>query len=403
MKIFLGFSEVANIVSNYKKGFEKLGHDTFTVVFSKNKYYPNAEYDVVLSDSIISGTIFPALLNKMLSSLIIRTKTFFFFIRALLTCEIFYYNTGGHILPFALDYKLIKIFNKKLVIIFLGSEIRHWYLYQKELEGLGYANLYEQCIKTYKEQSFGSYLDKARRVNLAEKYSNLILSQPGFAQLQRLPYLRATPGLLLEEYTFNIPERAVPIIVHAPSSRGVKGTEFVIAALEKLRREGIEFEFRLIENLPNHELLELLSKVDIVIDELNSDTIGVLSSEAMATGNAVISSYIIELAKVPVPCPVINSNKFSIYEDVKQLILDIPLRVSLANEGKDYVNRHHDIQKNINRELSFLNSKTLKSFDFTPANDQLRGVPEDIMEEERAERRSNLAEKFREYFKVKGN
>ena len=41
----------------------------------------------------------------------------------------------------------------------------------------------------------------------------------------------------------------VPKVLHAPSHRGVKGTRFVIDAVERLEVRGVPFEFRLVEGL----------------------------------------------------------------------------------------------------------------------------------------------------------
>lgn len=381
-KIFIGYSEVANFIQSYKKGFEALGYSTYTLVGKKNKYYPDAKYDAVMEDLIQTASFWPPMIKNVIKSFKVRFNNSVIFIKALFTCDIFYYNTGGHLLPFYLDYKLIKFFNKKLVVLYLGSEIRHWYPYKQEMKLLGYDELFATCIETYKQQRYGSFKDKLLNIKAGERYADLILSQPGLAQLQRRPYLKVTVGLYLSEYLANIPSREVPLIVHAPSSRGIKGTEFVIEALGKLNAEGIKFEFRLIENMTNSELMKLLNEADIVIDELNSDTIGVLSTEAMATGNAVLTGYIADYVKIPLPCPVLNTNRTNIYENIKKLIVDIPLREQLAKDGVEYVAIHHDIKKVVARDLEFLYSTDEKVYDFVPSFYKTCTIPKEIIEGE---------------------
>lgn len=370
VKIFLGISEIANFINSYRKGFEALGHSTYTVVGFRNRYYPNARYDVVLSENKTLSWEGGRLAGKIYNSLRSRIFIAFIFFKALVTCDVFYYNTGGNILPFRLDYMLIKLFRKKLAVIFLGSEIRHWYLYQKELEALGFDELFATCIEAYRNQNFGTYAEKIERVQAAEAYADIVLSQPGFAQLQTKPYYRATVGLYLPEYGFAAHGRKKPLLVHAPSARGVKGTEFVEEALDRLKLEGIEFDFKLIENMPNHELIQLLIEADIVIDELNSDTIGVLSTEAMATGNAVLTGYMAELVKVPQPCPVLNTNRLNVYDHIKTLILDVDLRTELAHSGRKYVEQHHDITQIAAKELHWMFlPKQDRQYDFIPTFD----------------------------------
>jgi len=382
LRIFIGFSEIANFVNSYKKGFEALGYKTYTVVGHSNKYYPNARYDVVLSEKNQFFRQIPGLLGRFLRSFNARLCAAFIFFKALARCQIFYYNTGGNILPFRLDYWFIKLFRKKLVVIFLGSDIRHWYLYQLDLERLGYDELFAPCIEAYRKQDFGKLKDKLERVNAAEAFADLILSQPGFAQLQTKPYNRVNVGLFLPDYGFAVPGRKHPLIVHAPSARGVKGTEFVEEAIQRLVKEGFIFDFRLIENMPNHKLLDLLVESDIVIDELNSDTIGVLSTEAMATGNAVLTSFMADFVKIPKTCPVQNTNRFNIYENLKRLIIDIDFRCSLANEGRKYVEMHHDICNLAVNELAWLASLN-KSYDFKPHFTIKKSIIDYILKKER--------------------
>lgn len=381
-RIFIGFSEVANFINAYRIGFEALGYKTFTVVGFRNKYYPHAHYDIVLSERNQWFRQTPGFLGRILRSLSARFTIAKVFFKALLCCQVFYYNTGGNALPFRLDYFLIKLFRKKLVVVFLGSEIRHWFLYKKDLEKFGYDQLFASCIEAYRLQNFGNLNQKHERVASAEAYADMILSQPGFAQLQTKPYNRVTVGLYLPDYDFLIPARKRPLIVHAPSSRGIKGTEFVEEALGKLAAEGVEFDFRLIENMPNRELLELLVESDIVIDELNSDTVGVLSTEAMATGNAVLTGYMADFVKVPLPCPVQNTNRLTIYENLKLLILDIELRCALAKQGRVYVEKHHDIRKIAESQLKWL-YKDEKKHDFYPHFNARNPLPIDVLSAEK--------------------
>jgi glycosyltransferase involved in cell wall biosynthesis len=384
IKIFIGFSEIANFINSYKKGFEAIGYTTFTVTNSRNKYYPKAKYDIVLSEIKGKNVFTKGILGKIWRSLHARVSCTLIFFRALLTCQVFYYNTGGNILPFRLDYILIRLFKKKLVIVFLGSEIRHWYLYKKEIEKMGFGEMFATCIEAYKNQKFSNYFDKLERVKAAETYANLILSQPGYGQLQTKPYMRVTVGLYLPDYNFVISSRRRPLIVHAPTARGIKGTEYIIDAVNRLNLEGYEFDFKLIENMANHDLIKLLENSDIVIDELNSDTIGVLSTEAMATGNAVLTGYLSDFVKVPIPCPVINSNRFNIYENLKKLLIDEEYRKQLSTQGRVYVETHHNIEKIAARELKWLFSK-LNSFnyDFIPNSNYIYSIPSEIINAEK--------------------
>lgn len=383
-RIFLGFTEVANFINTYRKGFEAIGYNTYSVVDCRNKYYPTASYDVVLSELDKRDIKFEGFIGKVWQAVLKRAVIRLYFFKALFTCDIFYYISGGNVLPFQLDYLLIRLFRKKLVVVFLGSDVRHWYLYKVEMDTLGYSEVFSVVVQGFRKQT-SSLAIKESLVRAAEKYANLILSQAGYAQLQSKPYCRTTVGLFLSEYGFEVPGRERPLIVHAPSSRGLKGTKFIIEALEKLKREGLHFEFRLIENMANEDLIKLLISSDIVIDELYSDTIGVLSAEAMATGNAVLTGYISELAGVPLPCPVVNTNQLNVYENVKKLILDLDYRKNLAHLGRPYVETHNDITKTALREVTWLEmDEDIRKYDFIPHFDSNIILPDFVLTEEKS-------------------
>jgi glycosyltransferase involved in cell wall biosynthesis len=81
-----------------------------------------------------------------------------------------------------------------------------------------------------------------------------------------------------------------PLVIHAPTHRGVKGTRFVVEAVDKLRREGIRFRFQLIEGLPHNEARKLFERADLLIDQLWLGWYGGLAVELMALGRPVVSN-----------------------------------------------------------------------------------------------------------------
>jgi len=386
MRAFIGISEIANLVHSYRAGFEQLGWDTYTVIGLHNPLYPRNRYDVVLSDYIgAQGDALQGLsLRRVVQSLKARYYSYRFFLKALRTCDLFVYNTGGSLLPFYLDYALIKMLGKRLVIMFVGSEIRHWYAYEREMNALGRAESVRPFVEAIKDQRYGSYRQILRRIAAAERFADLILSQPGHGQLQTRPYMRVAVALDLREFQFNVPCHDTPLVLHAPSSRGIKGTEFVLEAVQRLKAEGVRFDFRLIERIPHHQVVELLCESDIVVDELFSDTIGVLSTEAMATGNAVLTSYLPEYARVPDGCPVLNVDKDSLVERLRHVIVDAPGRHALAERGRRYVEQHHDAADVARRILAWLQPGGIAAFDFVPAFYRNFTMPEDILRAERS-------------------
>jgi hypothetical protein len=394
MRVFVGVSEVANFVANYATGFRALGFPTYTVVGQCNPFYSRSSYDEVLSEALESPRRASVLPPRVTRSVRSRLAALASFSRVVRRCDLFIYNTGGSLLPAYLDYRLIKRAGKKLVVAFLGSEIRHWSAYKSEMTELGYFDRVRPFVEHIVHHNYGDYHQMRERVQQAERWADLILSQPGFAQLQAKPYMRVTAPLDLEKFTYAPRFREIPLVLHAPTSRGVKGTEHVLVAVDALRREGVQFEFRLIEKMPHEALCRLLEESDIVVDELYSDTVGVLSAEAMATGNVVLTSHFREFARVPADCPVLDVHAGTVTSRLRQAIVDRALRARLTSEGRSFVERHHDCRTIAKQILAWLEPGGIEAFDFTPTFQSRFQVPERVLRDERLESRRALRAKW---------
>lgn len=137
-------------------------------------------------------------------------------------------------------------------------------------------------------------------------------------------------------------------IAHAPSHRNVKGTEFILAALDKLQFEGFEFELVLVEGLGNNEAKKLYETADVVVDQLFAGWYGGLAVEAMALGKPVLV-YIRreDLKFIPsemaADLPFINVDPESIEEGLRQVLM-MPRHelLALAKRSRAYVERWHN-------------------------------------------------------------
>ena len=388
MRILLGFTDVANITANYEKGFRALGHQVFSVVWNKSYFYPDEEYSLVIDDrkpGEKDGDN-PLIYIKMALRMTRLVKA--------LNCDLFLMAAPA-MLPTQLYYPVLKLFGKKIITAFLGSDVRYWYAFAEEMRSYGVYEEMSPFFEYARTRSGGSYWDKQRTVRVAEKYSDIIVSCSDSGQLQIQPYIRGHVPLDLSEFRFNVPGRIKPLILHAPSVPEAKGTNVVLNAIKELQEEGLEFEFRLIEKMPHKELRNLLTEADIVIDELYSATIGGLSSEAMATGNVVLVRYMAEYSKVPPGCPAVNTTIFTLKENLRRVILNVEERKDLANRGRVFVETYNDNVKICKKLLNLLEQKDKIEYDFYPTFYKNFSVPEYILEEEKRETKSRRAEFFK--------
>jgi hypothetical protein len=391
MRIFIGLTDVANFTSIFANGFKALDHEVFTVVWNKSRFYPDSQYDLVI-DERVPGTKNNNKLQSYLKIILNLAQI----IRAI-NCDLFIIYAPA-VLPTGIIYPVLKLLGKKIITAFLGSDIRYWYAFAEEMKSL---NAHEEMLPFFeyvKNRTGGSYWDKHRTVKVAEKYSDLIITQPDYSQLLSRPYMRACVPLDLSTLTFNVPARPEPLILHAPSVPEAKGTDIVLRVIEELTAEGLRFQFRLIENMPNEDLCSLLSEADIVVDELYSVTVGGLSSESMATGNAVLTRYLADFSKVPPDCPAINTSIHTLKDNLRQIILDLELRKKAANAGRPYVEANNDNVKVCKNLLNWVEHKNALTYDFYPSFYKILTIPEQILTEEKLNTKKRRRELYKSLF-----
>src|SRR5690606_27897665 len=118
------------------------------------------------------------------------------------------------------------------------------------------------------EEPYSHLNTRLSNLRMAERHADAIFSLPFQSELAVRPYWHVQLPLDLSNYTCEVHDRDVPVIVHAPTRRNFKGTPAVLEALDRLREEGEQFELRLLENVPNKQVLKALTDADLVIDQL---------------------------------------------------------------------------------------------------------------------------------------
>ena len=149
-------------------------------------------------------------------------------------------------------------------------------------------------------------------------------------------------------------------IGHAPSHRGVKGTELILDSLELLKHKGFEFELVLVEGLSNAEAKERYKTVDVLVDQLFAGWYGGLAVEAMALGKPVVVYVRDEDLKFIPPemateLPFFRTTPDSI-ESVLREVLEMPRAqlLEVAERSRAYVERWHNpitIAKRIRKDI----------------------------------------------------
>ena len=182
----------------------------------------------------------------------------------------------------------------------------------------------------------------ASRLCAAALVSDLELAQhvrPFF----RTVYLVPTPLVLpIGAATGAASAGAGPLVFHAPSHRLVKGTATITAAMEAVA-ERVPLRSRTVSGVPREVVIEEMARADIVIDQLNSVTSGVLALEAMALGKPVLVQFNRELlAPFARDTPLVPVTAETLADELEALAREPERLARLGEAGRAFVARTHD-------------------------------------------------------------
>ena len=141
-------------------------------------------------------------------------------------------------------------------------------------------------------------------------------------------------------------QRAVPVVVHAPSRGGLKGSEVVDEVLGRLHRDGL-VEYRRLEGVAHSEVRNAFRTADVVVDSLRMGGYGVGACEAMAAGRLVLS-YVNEHARNMVQAligeqpPIWPADVGTLEAAVRAVLIDRAGARALAARGPAFVRLAHD-------------------------------------------------------------
>ena len=280
------------------------GVDATLVVFERYTLHPEADWSLDRPEGFLRRQLVQW---RALARLLPRT-------------DVFHFYFGLTLVPKSLQFPILRAFGKKSVFHYLGSDIRG-----KTPEQLAFGTRADA-------QVIGSY-DAIRWVPEAE------VIPPGFAVGSVAP---SPPS-----------DRARPLIVHAPSNRGRKGTDDVIAACV-----GLDADLELVEGLHHDEAFERYRAADIVVDQLNAGWYGLFAIECMALGKPVVTFLHDEALRrteeaFGVRVPLVHATKETLRDRLAELVAAGPAEWRrVGAESRAYVEAVHDVETIADRLLA---------------------------------------------------
>jgi hypothetical protein len=135
--------------------------------------------------------------------------------------------------------------------------------------------------------------------------------------------------------------------LRSSDERNVKGSKAVVEAVQRLRSEGMNVRLEFITNMPSKEVRFIQLQADVVVDQLNHGRYGANAREAMMLGRPTIchmNPLEPEGQKTPESiktCPLVSANERTVYNVLRDLLLDERKRVAVGLESRKFALKWH--------------------------------------------------------------
>jgi hypothetical protein len=269
------------------------------------------------------------------------------------------------------DLPLLRLFRKRVVVVFTGSDHRPPYLdgwFGARVATGDWAALARETRRV------------SERVHRAERYADEIVALPASSHFHTKPivdFLRiGIPFDVGAEPTVDPrgPFRGEGVrALHSPSNVGGKGTELIRAAIAELRAAGHAIDYHEIHRRPHREVLDALRACDFVVDEVYSDTpMAAFATEAAALGKpAVVTGYYAELIGDQLPPDDIPPSLFDLPERlrpaIERMVTDEVFRRELGERARRFVHERWTPAEVASRYLRVLEGDVPDEWRWDPA------------------------------------
>ena len=137
------------------------------------------------------------------------------------------------------------------------------------------------------------------------------------------------------------------IETRAREGRNIKGSGAVLAAVDRLRAEGVKVRIEFVTNVPSEDVRFIQVQADVIIDQLNYGRYGATAREALMLGKPTIC-YINKQEPVGAErlesietCPLVSATEDTVYTVLKGLLEDEGRRRAVGEASRAFALKWH--------------------------------------------------------------
>ncbi len=352
-KVFIGCTDIASLIQEFRTGFTALGIETFSVVHQQS-VIQGSKVDISIEASLPQQEWFSdSKQGEQVRAYTRQELKQYCWNRAIKECDTFVFMWDSFTADFR-DLLELRKLGKRIVWWFLGEDCRWRGAFDQQMQEYNLAPLRYAYPLTAE-----ALTSRLLRLRWAEAMCDAVFNTPSQAGLALRPYYDALPFPLdVTRLTEGGEQRERPLVVHAPSSRDKKGTTEILTVFSELQAEGIDFDVDILEGVPHSEALQRYKNADVLVGQLYGVTLGRQDRELLAQGRVVVGGITADRypQRLPESFPAIPGHTpTELKETLRSILPDIAKRRKIAAMGRAFVSSYHDPKNVCEKLLNCLN------------------------------------------------
>lgn len=376
MRIFIGPTEIAGMGEGLRRGFLELGHECDVITAAPHPFAygdKKAKSNIVRIWQWFGSRVESPNRNKLqkipfyLFKLALSWLVLF---RTIPLYDSYIFLFGSTLTNTELELMVLKIFKKKIIVCYVGSDARPPYMDGGKFQPPFSSKVMRRVHKKTQQT--------ARLVALHERYADQIVSNHGLCHFSQRKLVNwfylgiPTPEHAPHPNEVNLAQHRTILALHSPSNQAVKGTKIIEDVVSKLQKKGIPIELKLIKNVQNSVVLDEIAKCDFVIDQIYSDTpMAGFATEAARFGKpAIVGGYFATEVAQYIPSKILPPSEFVHPEllgcAIQKMATDQNYREQLGKKAKQFVNEQWSSKCVAERYLNLLMGTVPHEWYFDP-------------------------------------